>query len=414
MYIINIINIMSIKNTRYKHSLKKNIRNSRKNSRKRVSKNSRKNSRKNSKRRRKSISKNMGDGCVYKYKDKDENPMFFKFEKINDSNYSFWFNFATENLKKDDNNQGIQGFHGSLNLYNLSEFKNVIYVAFISSTETITIDSIEMCVIVFIEKNVPFSTHMGIFRNLLYSGFKHKNISLILHSYAACETLKINKDVLYMVTKPIAIMSKILLDKFIELKLYDKIWFGDKLQRDFILSEKNQIKYNKVVQVYSSLLRLLKSSDKISLDILKTSLFNTQIGTFIKKQIITVVDILNTNLKAENKDDIINSYVRSVIDEYIRYLFKYYYLSMNTDRVNGTNGDIINIEIYPDLTNKIPIDIIYKNGKEVWIINDREFIVPSWFIKNPLIFTKTEDLNKVETLRMCIIDEHTLSSLYFD
>ena len=313
--------------------------------------------------------------------------MFFKFEKINDSNYSFWFNFATENLKKDDNNQGIQGFHGSLNLYNLSEFKNVIYVAFISSTETITIDSIEMCVIVFIEKNVPFSTHMGIFRNLLYSGFKHKNISLILHSYAACETLKINKDVLYMVTKPIAIMSKILLDKFIELKLYDKIWFGDKLQRDFILSEKNQIKYNKVVQVYSSLLRLLKSSDKISLDILKTSLFNTQIGTFIKKQIITVVDILNTNLKAENKDDIINSYVRSVIDEYIRYLFKYYYLSMNTDRVNGTNGDIINIEIYPDLTNKIPIDIIYKNGKEVWIINDREFIVPSWFIKNPLIFT---------------------------
>ena len=166
--------------------------------------------------------------------------------------------------------------------------------------------------------------------------------------------------------------------------------------------------------MYSSLLRLLKSSDKISLDILKTSLFNTQIGTFIKKQIITVVDILNTNLKAENKDDIINSYVRSVIDEYIRYLFKYYYLSMNTDRVNGTNGDIINIEIYPDLTNKIPIDIIYKNGKEVWIINDREFIVPSWFIKNPLIFTKTEDLNKVETLRMCIIDEHTLSSLYFD
>ncbi len=397
-------------------SHKKSPKKSHKKSPKKSAKKSRKSPKKSPKKQIKRKSKKIFDGCTYKDKEGDH-PMFFNFDKINDSNYNFWFKFASDNLEKDNTNQGIQGFNGSLNLYNLSEFKNVIYVAFITDkNESIKINNIEMAVIVFIEKNIPFSTHMGIFRNLFYDGYKHKNISLILHSYAACETLKINKDVLYMVTKPVGIMSKILLDKFMELKLYDKIWFGDKLQRDYILSEKNQLKYQKAISIYNSLIRILQSTDKISLEYILQSnrLFNIQIGRFIKDEIIYVIDMINT-LKINDKSDVIDKYIRNIISKYIRYIYSYYLLSMNQDRViNSINDDIINIEIYPDIKMDTPINIIYKYGKEIWIINDKEFVVPSWFIKNPLIFSKTEELNKIETIRMCIIDEHTLASLYFD
>ena len=85
---------------------------------------------------------------------------------------------------------------------------------------------------------------------------------------------------------------------------------------------------------------------------------------------------------------------------------------MNKNRT--TYGDnIINMEIFPNVNEPVPINIFYRNGEEFWIINEKEFKVPIWYIFHPSIFSKSLELNKPEMLRTCIIDENTLASIYF-
>ena len=201
------------------------------------------------------------------------NKVYFFLEKLNDINFEFWNNynkyqyFATErNGTKlhngsyvKDVSDGISAFKKSLDLYrnNNTGINNIIdYDIWIAYACKDFIDTnasenpspiinnlsdlpanilrndykyksfdlfnrfnlIEITVTMFIDKNSPITTHMGISKNFLYFGY-YKNfrinsqLSLYLHSFIAKVSNYIypeNKKKIYMVTNPNIAMRSIL------------------------------------------------------------------------------------------------------------------------------------------------------------------------------------------------------------
>ena len=181
--------------------------------------------------------------------------LYFILQKLNKKFIDDVTKFIFEVLYKirvdndDAYNIGIQSFHESLLLNN--KIESDIYIAYVVRENPINklnneeyyslMYETEMLVPVFFNNNSPISSHAGIFRNKLYVDYKSnpsKDLSIKLHAFAAKATLMVNNNIKYMVTKPVPIMTNIILQYYIKNDLSNYIWIGSKSER---------IKYRKTV-----------------------------------------------------------------------------------------------------------------------------------------------------------------------
>lgn len=188
---------------------------------------------------------------------------YFFLQKLTETNINFWKTYALNRTTATARshisyNDGIISFQMVLSMLYRAEFE--IYIAYVTRKQPLDTSiqdfdiresDIEMCFGVLIDKNIPITTHMGIFRNSEYTN-PHKNISMELHTFAmaACNLLYPNK--LYMITKPVVTMRTIAINYFQKTNLPNLIWVG---------SRKERLKCQKLNTMYNNIKQLLESND---------------------------------------------------------------------------------------------------------------------------------------------------------
>lgn len=110
-----------------------------------------------------------------------------------------------------------------------------------------TVISIEMFMRVSAIDEFPISTHMGITRNPEYKGIKHKDISMLLHSWSACMTLKLRPDIKIMANNPLNSMKKIMLKA---LKISEEV--ANERKTEYIKFDKNSVTHEDTIKIIGS------------------------------------------------------------------------------------------------------------------------------------------------------------------
>jgi hypothetical protein len=194
-------------------------------------------------------SKNQKNGTIYKKEDK----VYFIFEQLTEENYEFWDNYANIQDLAERNfhefstsgfgigiGDGIKAFIRSIKLLpNTFEESYEIWISYATrknplERSSFSHEDIEMSFAVFASKNIPITTHIGIFRNYKYFQINkkpHIDLSLELHAFSAFISKIIYQNVKYTVTKPTMIMRKILLKA---LNQEDEIWVGSSTERNHL------------------------------------------------------------------------------------------------------------------------------------------------------------------------------------
>lgn len=140
----------------------------------------------------------------------------------------------------------------------INEFKNALgkfeianlYVSFAMDREELVLDSsflsdhVEMFISISTCDSAPFTSHMGITRSESYIGEKHKALSPKLHSFAAKSMLSLSDTKLYMITTPVPIMGKILLEEFVKRGYEDSAFLGGNMNKYF----PRDYRYEEIVQ----------------------------------------------------------------------------------------------------------------------------------------------------------------------
>lgn len=145
---------------------------------------------------------------------------YFNLTKVNHYEvFSFWSDVAKgKNHRDPKTGLGASAFAQALDYYG----SNDVWVAYVSNREKSTHrHQIEMCVTITIgdlfvggEKvEQSFASNMGIFRNLDYTGSKHRQISMELHGFAAKAMSEIYKNMKFMINFPLDNMLKIMESK---------------------------------------------------------------------------------------------------------------------------------------------------------------------------------------------------------
>ena len=231
------------------------------------------------------------------------NYTYFNMEKLTEENYGFWLDYvkmqicftnrgdygAINNtqgsIKAVNIYDGAKAFFDVLSMFynDRKKYEDKIFIAFSSSqpyekfyniegtlsqkkySQYISLPNIqkcgqlllkhapiEMCFTVFFDQEYPLTSHVGIFKNLLYflkQNDRRMNLSEYLHSFAAKVIKKICEEKggqvpQYMFTNPTRIMGMLLYKTFKKRfrdKLNNKIWIGNYIQRNDI---KKQITEN--------------------------------------------------------------------------------------------------------------------------------------------------------------------------
>ena len=342
------------------------------------------------------------DYCVEKTlkckKDGEEGKIYFVFQKLTKDNIIYWRNYLnfqytfTKRVGVNDKItiiDGLGAFDQTLDLFKNKEVKDCdIYIAFaVRNIKDIQPKfDIEMCFTVFMQKDIPITTHIGIFKNFIsfpfgltderihflsYQGLnkdklteikkrcEFKNLSIYLHAYACMVELEINKELLYMMTKPATKMTFILYEnipkKYISIgSMKERIIIQNK---DEIIAELEAIKeadYNKTKVIeflnkYHTYTRNLYNGKKAS-------------------EFLNVIKSTENNLTEDEK-------------KYIDRIYESFYIDI--ERYDEWNDDYIPY-FFPGLksTKKIPINDI---NDEEWSVDVEEeekkiFKKPEWFI----------------------------------
>ena len=153
----------------------------------------------------------------------------FVLEKVTTENKTKWMEFSKEELRKafaysramklewdflGPIRTAVNSFEEFIDLYAESEDikynENEVWIAYVKNNIT---HQIEMCFTVTTQKNVPVTTHMGIFRANYSSNRMEqtRGLSLLLHSFAAKAMRSIYPEKQYMYTDSIGDMKKILI-----------------------------------------------------------------------------------------------------------------------------------------------------------------------------------------------------------
>jgi hypothetical protein len=251
------------------------------------------------------------------------------------------------------------------------------------------------------QKDIPITTHIGIFKNFIsfpygltderikllysYQGLntdklteiekrcEFKNLSIYLHAYACMVELKINPELLYMMTKPAKKMAVILYKnisrKYISIgSMKERIIYQNK---DEIIAEFEAIK--------------------------KANYNKTKIIEFLNKYHIASKFLQRLT---ENKLTDVTEDEKENID----LIYKIFYMDIEkyqTHNKDKWDDDYIPY-FFPDLkSTKIPINDI--NDKE-WSVGEKNFKKPEWFIHH-------EDLN-IGYLRNVTISIPGVASLF--
>jgi hypothetical protein len=176
-------------------------------------------------------------------------PVYFVFERLCRATVAFWKRFVRYQREKTEIlGHGAGAFEKTIDLYIRGcGDKYDMWVAYVTEAKPLTIAAreillpggdenendetkIEMVVTVFVHRDTPVTSHMGIFRTDRYwhedknlgkppyymipAG--HKGISPLIHAFAACAALCLYRHLRetksVMLTRPVHVMSKILRD----------------------------------------------------------------------------------------------------------------------------------------------------------------------------------------------------------
>jgi len=184
----------------------------------------------------------------------------FVFEKLSPHNVRFWKEYGQIN-KTDDSKSIIDVNNNSINLADAVNPFNAffklydsmanhvseentydLWIAYIyhgNCLSPLRTDNIEMSFIIMAKEGIPVTSHMGIFKNLKCFKYglnpatvkSHKGISIPLHIFAMAASRLIYPDIQYMLTRPVSIMTSILLSKIPK----GHIWVGTNRDRFFTL-----------------------------------------------------------------------------------------------------------------------------------------------------------------------------------
>ncbi|MCC2646501.1 MAG: hypothetical protein K0R02_566 [Rickettsiaceae bacterium] len=182
--------------------------------------------------------------------------LFFVLERVTWQNIDFWKDYANHEYNISVKGMGIphnisdpvHSFQKGLVYWNSDH----VWIAYATKKNmskadtTLNIDGdIEMCFTVMTNENVPFTTHMGIFRaaEFYQNGLPmHKNLAMELHSFAAkaCQVAYgsveyIKKE--YMITQPVDQMREIMAKSLPK----EAVYIGDHSERKRILDRKKLI-----------------------------------------------------------------------------------------------------------------------------------------------------------------------------
>ncbi len=208
------------------------------------------------------------DGSV----DVNGDEVYFVFEKLTKKNISFWIEYNDrqeietrrngvisdvgignrKTTKRVQLNDGVASFR--LSLEQEGKLKSDIWIAYITrknpaSGLPINFADIEMIISVFLNADSPITTHMGISRNyeyFLYDKNPHLELAMELHAFCAKVSNQIYGSKLYMVTKPVVDMEKIIIKVFEKQGLDKFIWAGDIKQRNNRQKEREKIGHDEV------------------------------------------------------------------------------------------------------------------------------------------------------------------------
>jgi hypothetical protein len=250
--------------------------------------------------------------------DGNSTTMYFVFEKVTTNNIHYWTSYCENqelNTRRmgaysDKGTQskfvtivdGVSSFEIFLKMFNNQESTFDMYVAYATSvivdntTKEVDDNKIEMSFGVFLSKNYPITSHIGIFRN--YRFFKkehqpHSNLSMHLHAFSAlCSNLVYDKK-LYMITKPADHMTQIMYKTMENNNLLNSIWIGDNEEREGLNIKNHQ--YNE------ELMKDSKYSLMKSIELLKY-LDEFKFKPYIRRYIANCYqDCLNDVEKAKEK-----------------------------------------------------------------------------------------------------------------
>ena len=369
-------------------------------------------------------------------KQSGEDHVFFNASKLSNLNINFWKNYCNEQDIMTRRNgvpnkdfgiiDGVGSFLHSLSMFNETnnydiwiihasskiiddKFTDLIDIKIKDERKTnlysydeakrIDCDSIEMCFTLFIDKNTPVTTHMGIFRNWKYFGNylygikSHMNLSSYLHSFSAKLTQLLYPKKIYMITNPAHKMREIFKKSLIEyhdklkkenpnIKLENVVVIGNNKQR-------NKIRYS-IKHKYNSepenIKKIIDNLREIFLEketLLGRQLYNHEkeelIDSFFFSKKIYEKKIIN-NIKSLNNNEKIKSY---------------------NDYIESSNGELLptNIEYNP------PLHYIDDKQWSITYNNDPPIIFdkPDWFKHRDL-------LNHLPTI---IVDINYLGNMHF-
>ena len=160
-------------------------------------------------------------------KEKGKADAYFVFEQLTDINLAFWTKFG-DTQRCAEAQAGAGAFRMAIGMFSKTKTtcEHQIWIAYVSRIEPGDTnrdvdslkDQIEMVFAVFISHNTPITSHIGIFRTCEYIRNSDKSLfpwlSLYLHAFAGAMSKKINPKVLFMVTRPMPDMSKMLINTF--------------------------------------------------------------------------------------------------------------------------------------------------------------------------------------------------------
>uniref|UniRef100_A0A6C0I2V3 Uncharacterized protein n=1 Tax=viral metagenome TaxID=1070528 RepID=A0A6C0I2V3_9ZZZZ len=204
------------------------------------------------------------------YSPREYSEVQFVFEKLGDHNYEFWKKYSKANIEPASTvvhpisrqyiniNDAVPAFNEGIVLYDkmakhklecrrlrIAPSDNIydIWIAYIyhkNILDSSRLDSndIEISFLVAAKEGIPVTSHMGIFKNIKcfdiqgygarrWKLISHKGVSIPLHIFAMASSRLAYPDAQFMITRPVSIMTSILLHKIPE----DHIWVGTTIDR---------------------------------------------------------------------------------------------------------------------------------------------------------------------------------------
>jgi hypothetical protein len=188
--------------------------------------------------------------ALYSMQEADD--VYFNMTRVTDENKQKWSELASWVHHRSSRPEGAAGFLSALKYYNNTSTE--VWVAFASDkpaadANDVNQDSIEMFVTVTTSEHSSFTGHMGITRSGYFPQYKqHKNISTKLHAFAAKFMLEQHPEKLYEINVPTPIMQEIIIKKFEDKGLVNKVFIGDNITQPTSTSIEENRKYYEMLK----------------------------------------------------------------------------------------------------------------------------------------------------------------------